>query len=116
MLSRRQKIRRVEFLKVLSKGKIFHFPLFLLRIFFDKEQSAAPSRISFVVSAKVSKKAVVRNKLKRRGYAIIQKHKTKISPGCMCVFFLKKESAAALFKELEKEIIAAFKRAQIFYE
>ena len=114
MLASKYKLKRKDFSSVFSRGKIFHSTLFTLRVFFGKEQGATPSRFSFVASAKVSKKATERNTFKRRGYAIIQKHKTKISSGYLCAFFLKKESAAAPFKELEKEIITVLKRANVF--
>jgi len=62
--------------------------------------------IGFIVSTKVSKKAVVRNKIKRRLreiFRLLIKDK-KIKTGFEIVVIAKPKAAEAGFKELEKEI------------
>ncbi|MAG12217.1 ribonuclease P protein component, partial [bacterium] len=111
---KKQKIQRSSFPKTFSGSKTFPSPFFTLRVFFDKKNSTTSSRFSFVVSAKVAKKAVARNTLKRRGYAVIKKNIPNIKSGYICVFFFKKESTRVSFKDLEKEIVITLKRANVF--
>lgn len=60
------------------------------------------SRFSVVVSKKVEKTAVGRNKLKRRVYSLLQKaEKGRIQ----AIFYLKKESKLAPFRDLEAEVL-----------
>lgn len=113
MLSKKRKVKREIFRDVLLRGKSFHSALFTLRIFFDKKNSAALTRFSFVVSQKIARKATVRNELKRRGYAIIRKNISKIKLGYVCVFFLKKHFIESSIDGLEKEIIMVLKYAGV---
>ena len=63
MLARRYRLSaRVALVR---RGKTVRTPHFLLRVF---ESSAQNPRFSVVVSRKTAKRAVVRNRLRRRGY------------------------------------------------
>jgi len=65
------------------------------------------------VSSKIAKKAVDRNKLKRKGRESINKIKNKIKNGYNGVFFFKKTSLDLSFKELEEEIKKILKKTNI---
>ncbi len=70
-------------------------------------------RVSFVVSKKVAKLAVVRNKLRRIGYDTIQKNLSDMDKSCLVAIFIKKGAVALSKKELEKEIIFLLKKANL---
>ena len=53
-----------------KRGKIFHSPHLTLTVY--EAAQMKNNKFSFVVSKKVSKKSVVRNKLKRTGYDTIR--------------------------------------------
>lgn len=113
MLSKKQKIGRKVFPRVLSSGKALYSPLFTLRFSLDEEHRHTESRFSFVVSSKVAKTAVARNKLKRRGYAIIRKHSKHIAPGYLAVFFFKKPAHSVSFLDLEREVVSVLTMKKI---
>lgn len=60
------------------------------------------AKISFIVSKTVSKGAVGRNTLRRRGYNALRKHITEFPAGLFGVFIFKKPLHSAL--ETEEEI------------
>lgn len=88
MLQKSQKIQRSLFKNILNSKKGASSPFFSLR--FDKGKPSTPSQFSFAVSKKIAKQAVARNKLRRRGYAFLQKNKKNIQPSFVVIFFLKK--------------------------
>lgn len=68
------------------------------------------SRFAVVIGTKVSKKAVVRNRLKRQVRAIITKHLREIAPGFDVALLIKKEAIGKKSIELEQELIGNLKR------
>lgn len=60
--------------------------------------------IVFIVSSKVSKSAVERNKIKRRGRYIIRKHNSSIPSGLVGAFVFNKSILKLSFAEIEKEM------------
>ena len=70
-------------------------------------------RFSFVVSKKEAKLAVVRNKLRRIGYSVIQKNISQIKENFLVAVFIKKGAMKLSKKELEKEIIFLLKKANL---
>ena len=121
MLPKRQKVPRRLFIEALTKGRSIHSKYLSLR--FLKSKELKQSRFSFIVSSKVSKKATVRNLLKRRGYYIVRKNKKNISDQFIFLFFFSAKSGSAFggkktkttdpFKELEREILTLFKKTGI---
>jgi ribonuclease P protein component len=71
------------------------------------------SRFTVVVGVKIDKRAVVRNRLKRRVRAIIQDLIGKVKPGWDVCFFPKKVAIDISFKGLEKEMILILKKARL---
>ena len=67
------------------KGAKFKNDLFLLKFAPTKSQS----RFCFSVSKKIAKNAVVRNRLRRAGYRLLQKHLPKIKPNTLTLFSFK---------------------------
>ena len=69
------------------------------------------NRFGIIVSKKVSKKAVVRNKIKRQIRSIIRKIKIKQGYNCLIIALPKIESAD--FKTIEKSMINNFQRLRM---
>ncbi|TAL19802.1 ribonuclease P protein component [Patescibacteria group bacterium] len=69
------------------------------------------SRFAVVVGTSVSKRAVKRNRLKRRTREILRKHLSHIVIGGDFVVTLKKSALDADFAQLETALLAAFNKA-----
>jgi len=95
---------------VFSFGKIVHSDLIFLKISKTKSNDLF---FSFVVSSKVSKKAVVRNKLKRRARHITGKMASFLVLGAVVAVFFKKGADQLDFKELEKKLNFLYRKAGI---
>ena len=87
--------------ETIKVGRIASSPLFSLRI---GRRGAAAARAAVVVSSKVAKTAVARNKMKRRLRAILTPLLPQMEKGINLVVFAKKEGVAAPFAELRVEI------------
>ena len=103
MLSKKRRIPRVEFTKILKEGKRHNSPNLLLYSLSTRENTL--SKFSFSVSKKVYKNAVDRNKYRRRGYAVINNHLKQIKIGYLCFFSFKKILNKLTFKVLEEQIL-----------
>jgi len=78
-----------------------------------RPNSLSVSRFAVVVGVKVSKKAVVRNRLKRQVRAIIHEDLKKIAPGHDILFFLKAPVVGVPFEDLQKEVLSSLKKAKL---
>lgn len=78
-----------------------------------RKNQLADSRFAVVVGIKVSKKAVVRNRLKRRIRAIVEKQIPNLQKGFDIMFIVKKESIILTPVELEAQLTRMFKRAKL---
>ncbi len=96
---------------VKTRGRSFFGKLFSVRILVHK--SKRPARFGFVVSTKVSRRAVDRNKMKRMLREIVRKHLEDFSFGFDCVIFVKKSMIEASLFQVESEMMNIFERAGI---
>ena len=74
----------------------------------------ALSRIGFVVSKKVSKKAVLRNKLKRRLREAVNSELARLRPGFDLVFFAKREIQEKEFSDIEQMVKHLLEKAKLY--
>ena len=109
-----EKTRRIKggdvFNDIYKNGDRFfskHFTLFL-------KKNKGKSGFACVVSKKVSKKAVLRNKLRRRCYSAIRKNLPYIKEGYFFIILLKGSAAGLSISELEKNLMAAFKQKECY--
>ncbi len=107
------KIKRINkelFKEVFSFGKNAHSDL----VFLKKLKIKGKDRFfSFVVSSKVSKKAVVRNKLKRRARHITVRMARSLVPGIAVAVFFKKGAEGLGPEELEEKLVSLYRKAGI---
>ena len=75
-------------------------------------RSAVP-QFALVVSRKVAIRAVDRNRLKRRGRAIVQELLPQLKDNYACLLFFKKPATALTYQELKNTIREIFARASI---
>ncbi|MFA5987616.1 MAG: ribonuclease P protein component [Candidatus Paceibacterota bacterium] len=105
-----RRVGRRLFSVVLDKGISANSNLFSVRYLnssvFHGElpQYQGLSSFSFVVSKKVSKKAVVRNKLKRRGRYAINKLIGRIKEGFVLLFFFRPQAVDVPYSVLDSNI------------
>ncbi len=103
MLSKQKRLSRQHIQEYLIRAKRVTTPHFNV-IWTDKIPNGP--RVGFSVSKKVAKTAVVRNRLRRHGYASVDPLLKKIPPNrAFLIVFLKQpqdDSVSALTKELEK--------------
>ena len=79
MLPRENRLKKEEdFKKVFKKGRGFTNDLFVLKVI---KNNLDISRFAFVISKKISKKATIRNRIKRRLDNVIRVDLPKIKKG-----------------------------------
>lgn len=78
-----------------------------------KKNSVSNSRFAIVVGTKVSKSAVVRNKIKRRIRAVLEKHMPEMKPGFDVLIMVKKEALTQTFDQVTHQIEHMLKRAKL---
>lgn len=96
MLSKSNRLTKSQFDEVFKKGRVFHSPLFVMRVFFG----VARSGFSIVIPVKIEKTASGRNFSKRVGYNILRLLGTKVKKGSGIILVAKKS-----MKNVDKEII-----------
>lgn len=104
MLKKTQRLTTPLFTEVMTKGKVIHSPLFILRIM----KYGQISRISVTVSKKVAKTAVERNKIRRRTYSVVHKLHPTLLPGFATVLIAKQPVSSVGMPTLEKDIKEIF--------
>jgi ribonuclease P protein component len=80
--------------------------------FFSFPNQATDKLFAFVVSKKVSKKAVIRNLLKRRGRKVIQDIKGRTKEGFSYIFFFQKGASDIDLKSIKEEMLSLLKQSQ----
>lgn len=100
-----KKINRIgqkkEFLEVKNKGKMFNSPLFGAIFLIGETEEV---KFGFVISKKISKRAVDRNKIKRRMSEVLRKRLSDFKPGTRIIFLAKKNLLGIKTGEIEGEI------------
>lgn len=104
--SRRLRLNR-DFERVFSKGRSINGNLFKLRVL---KNNLNYSRFAVVVSTKVSKRAVVRNRIRRRVWSVIAKIVYTLPSGLDVVFMAIPTASNADFLSNQSEIMYLTKR------
>ena len=97
--------------KTLRKGKTVGNRFFKAWVLSKKQDLSAPSALephtqfALIISKKVSKKAVVRNKLRRRIYETIRTHYTNWENSQIIVISVKHICADSSFDELKTNLL-----------
>jgi len=100
-----------DFEKVFKNGKGFNQTFLFLKAFNRKDEEE--SRFGFVVSTKVSKKAVDRNKLKRQLREITREKIEKLKDGYDVVVVTQPGIQTQSFHQLKQNLFQLFKEADL---
>ncbi len=125
MLKKRNRLlTNFEFRTTRRYGKSFSSKYFQLFYLFrgdeetrDKRQedsgfaSKAPTKVGIVVSKKLSKKAVVRNRIKRVFREIVRRNFDKIKPGFWIVVQPKRKSLETDYEKINTEFTKILQKA-----
>ncbi len=110
MIPKNQRISRENFENIMKKGGLTNSGLFSLRFLKNPENT---THFSVVVSKKVAKTAVLRNKIRRRGYSIFGKIQKELKNPYFIILFAKKGAEKANFNETEAQIEEILKKSKI---
>ena len=111
MLPKTNRIKKKkDFEIIFKKAKSFRNNLFILKVI---ENGLAINRVGFVVSSKISKKAVVRNKVRRRFAEILKNKINNIEKGIDLVFIALPGIEKKDFSEVKDAINDALVRTKL---
>jgi ribonuclease P protein component len=115
MIPKANRINRENFEKVMKKGGFLNSSLFSLRFLKNPEKT---THLSVVVAKKVAKTAVLRNKVRRRGYSILRKLlKESKNPlagqAYFIILFAKKGAEVSTFLDTSADIQKLLEKAKI---
>lgn len=100
-----------DFKKINALGKSFFSPLFRLKVLSNKSQL---SRFAVVVTTKTSKKATVRNRIKRQIKEIVRLEGRNIKAGADFIIMVKSPALGKDYQDLEKDLLSLFTKARLF--
>jgi len=111
MLAKRNRLnKKKDFERVFRKGKGLKEDFLILKM---AENHSFQSRFGFIVGTKISKKAVLRNKLKRRLRELVRGKIEKIKKGFDMILIAQPGLENRDFWELEEILTKIFSRAKL---
>jgi ribonuclease P protein component len=105
-------LSQLDFETILRKGALRKLGPLTLRFL---QHTASPTRFGFVISKKVSKKAVDRNKIRRRLKAILQKRYDSLIPGFDVVIIVGSDALKFSFQDLTDIVEELLQQAKILH-
>lgn len=93
-----------------SHAQTFHSPLFTI-LLASQPNPASLSRFAVIVSKKISKSAVVRNKLKRQVLASVHELLPTINPGFDCLILTKKSLLEAYYSQIKSDLTSLLQKS-----
>jgi ribonuclease P protein component len=106
MFLKKKKVTKELFGQIMKKGAVFAGSFFVFRVFVNLNLP----QYAFVVPKSMAKKAVIRNKLRRRGYSALRAFSVKNSQG---IFFYKKNDIEIPFDKLKNDIDFLLKKSMV---
>ena len=111
MFSSKNRLRnKKDFDRVFKKGKGYKQVFLFLKVL---DNDLGFNRFGIIVSKKISNKAVVRNKVKRRLREILKKKIERIKKGLDIVFLTNSGIEKQSFEDIEQEVEEILKKAGI---
>ena len=104
MLPKKNRLNTKEVEDIFKKGSFLNSNNLTLKFILKKEGTSP--KVSFLTPKTVSKKAIIRNRLRRRGYEAIKSFLDLIPTGFVGAFVFGKKSEESFGGEAEKKKIA----------
>ena len=102
MITRENYLRsKKDFNNVFKKGKTIAGKLVFLKI---TKNNLDINRFAFIISSKISKKAVIRNKIRRRLREIIRNDFNNIKTGFDIIIIVKPEIVGKNYQEIKNDL------------
>ncbi|MEY4744787.1 MAG: hypothetical protein RL272_732 [Candidatus Parcubacteria bacterium] len=112
MLARKYRLTaEKDYARIFAKGRPFNGRGTGMKVIRNRLETP---RVGFVVSTKVSKRAVERNQVKRRMREIVRKRLPGIIGGIDIVFMARPESVKMSFVEIERSMVELITKAGVF--
>jgi len=108
MLPKKRRINKDSFKRLFKEGKTVSSRFFTLKVLNTGDNL---NKFSVVVPVSVEKKAVKRNKFKRRGRDILSKNIERIKKGADIAVFVKKEGKDLKFADFKRELIILLEKS-----
>ncbi len=110
MLPKVRRLKRSDFPLFLKGFRTFNSLYFFVKV---RKNTVNLSRFTAVVPVSVSKKANIRNKIKRRMRYIVEKNLGSLRESQLIAIYAKKNSLGVKYGDLEEDLIKLFKKANI---
>jgi len=111
MLAKQHRLTKErDFKKVNTVGRSFFSPQFKLK---HVANGFGVSRFGIVTSAKLSKKAVIRNRVRRQISEVLRLNNSKIVSGTDAVIWVKSAALGKDYQELEEKLLELLKKAKL---
>lgn len=109
MIAQQYKIHsKPRVLHILKKGRMFKWGVFYFRRLPNR---AGRARFALILSKKIGRKAVERNKIRRRIYEAIRKNFSIVSKTCYDIVVLCSARIAKMdYAQIEKDMIQSLKK------
>jgi ribonuclease P protein component len=109
MLPKKNKLKKKkDFQRVFQKGRYYQGVFINLKLV---KNNLDLNRIGIIIGVKVSKKAVIRNKIKRRIEESIRVNTNKIKKGFDIVVIVKPEAVGKSYSKIEENLISLFQES-----
>lgn len=113
MLQRAYRLRKQrDFSRVFHRGRTEHAPAFTIKYHPNR---AGRNRVAVVASTKVAKRAVLRNRTRRRFYACLQRLWPELESGFDIIILVRRQALDLRGRELERQLRSCFRRAGILH-
>jgi ribonuclease P protein component len=102
--------KKSDFDELAKSSNKFYSNNFVLKFIKNEEDFNC---FAVVASKKISLKAVIRNKVRRRVYEVIRLNMDSFKKSFKIIIFVKKGVLEMEYKELEQEVLSLFKKAKL---
>lgn len=111
MTTPKRRFKKADFNNLFKKGKTIAGELVFLKF---RRNSIKNSRFCFVVNLKTSKKATVRNKIKRRLKDIIRNNLDNIKSGFDVAIIAKSEIVNNKYRRIKEEVESLIEKTKLY--
>jgi ribonuclease P protein component len=104
-----------DFRQVYRQGKRYQSHHLIIRVLAGEADQAIPTRFGISVSKKVSKKAVIRNRIKRQLKGVIRGLLPKITSGWQIIIMVKPEISQCEYEHFLRELKELLLKAEVIH-